>query len=286
MAEPKDDGGKSDRDKAKEAQMARAKKYGIKPHEGGNVTKPSEYADVPDDKFADPVNYAYPITPEYVMAAYRYFAKPKNQEVYSPEERKIVAKRIYDALPDKYKAEAKKVFKLDETGGSLPPNPIDGDGVPPHKPDDVDTGKFHEGGNTMDDNKKPEGVISMAEYEALQEKVRVQERALRRMQLSEKVNGYLFNEATGAGKILPAQRDTVIDLMMSMDDEQVKKFSEFIESLPDAVKFNDEKGHGHSAPKKTRAELVEERAAVLMSEKGLDYRTAIVQADAEISEKL
>ena len=47
---------------AKEAQKKRAAKYGIRIL-GGNVTKPSKYAGVADDKFADPVNYRYPLSP-------------------------------------------------------------------------------------------------------------------------------------------------------------------------------------------------------------------------------
>jgi len=44
---------KSEREKAKEAQEARAKKYGIGIKEGGHVTKPSQYKDVAEDDFLD-----------------------------------------------------------------------------------------------------------------------------------------------------------------------------------------------------------------------------------------
>ena len=53
-----------DRDAAKKAQLARSKKYGIGVKGGGNATKPAAYADVPDGKFADPVNYRYPLSPD------------------------------------------------------------------------------------------------------------------------------------------------------------------------------------------------------------------------------
>src|SRR3990170_1052465 len=50
-------------DADKKAQQARSKKYGIGIKAGGNVTKPADYADVPEDQFADPVNFRYPLSP-------------------------------------------------------------------------------------------------------------------------------------------------------------------------------------------------------------------------------
>jgi len=104
----------SDED-AKKAQEARSKKYGISIREDGNVTKPSEYADVADGDFADPVNYAYPLTPEErAIAAYKYFSKPKNKGFYSPEEQKKIESRIIAKLPENMKEEARKNFKMEE----------------------------------------------------------------------------------------------------------------------------------------------------------------------------
>jgi len=76
------------REEAKAAQEARSKKYGIGIKEGGNVTKPGEFASIPDDEFADPVNYAYPIDADHVMAAWAYISKPENQSAggYTTEE--------------------------------------------------------------------------------------------------------------------------------------------------------------------------------------------------------
>lgn len=51
----------SDADKAKAAQQARSKRYGIAVKDkSSNVTKPSEFSDVPDSQWGDPVNYRYP----------------------------------------------------------------------------------------------------------------------------------------------------------------------------------------------------------------------------------
>lgn len=82
-------------DEDREAQKRRSEKYGISIIEGGHITKPSEYADVPDDEFADPVNYAYPCnTEERTRAAIRYWGMPRNYERYSPKDRAIITKRL------------------------------------------------------------------------------------------------------------------------------------------------------------------------------------------------
>ncbi|RKY01282.1 MAG: hypothetical protein DRP55_04565, partial [Spirochaetes bacterium] len=83
-----------------------SKKYKIGIKEGGHVTKPSEYKDCPDNQFADPVNYAYPLnTRERTLAAARYWGKPKNKAVYTPQEQEIITKRI---------ERAKKRYKIGE----------------------------------------------------------------------------------------------------------------------------------------------------------------------------
>jgi hypothetical protein len=83
------------REKAREAQRQRAKKWGIEIREDGNVTKPSEYADVPDDEFLDPVNYAYPVnTRARALAAVRYWGMPRNRKQYSAKSQKIIDRRI------------------------------------------------------------------------------------------------------------------------------------------------------------------------------------------------
>lgn len=55
---------KAAREAEKKAQESRSRKYGIRILAGGNVTKPAKYAGVPDAKFADSVNYRYPLSPQ------------------------------------------------------------------------------------------------------------------------------------------------------------------------------------------------------------------------------
>jgi phage I-like protein len=293
MSEP------SEADKAKQAQESRAKKYGIKPHEGGAITKPNEYQGISDDMFADPVNYAYPIDAEHVLAAYRYFAKSSNQAKYTPEERKVVAKRIVEHLPEKYKAEANKAFKFEDDtkpSDNHPSPVVPGDGPDdPHNPQDVDAGKFKEpaqhkktndpkGATKMTDPNKDQ-VISLSEHNAALDRIKMLEEQNKRVQMSEKVKGFMFNESTKKGKILPAQQEKVLDLMLGMNDEQVAKFEEVINALPDAISFNDERGHGLTGGTKDRASMVSEKADALLKEgKAQDYRSAILMAEDEIPE--
>ncbi len=79
-------------------QGARSRRYGISAKEGGHLTKPSEYADVPDSEFADPVNYRYPVDAGHVRAAWAYWNQPDNQKQYSQRERTIIHDRIVAAM--------------------------------------------------------------------------------------------------------------------------------------------------------------------------------------------
>lgn len=82
-------------DEEKNAQKARSKRYGISILENGHVTKPSAYSDCPDGKFADPVNYNYPMNnATRAVAAVRYFGMPRNYGQYSQTDRAKVWGRI------------------------------------------------------------------------------------------------------------------------------------------------------------------------------------------------
>lgn len=83
------------------AQKARSKKYNIDIKEGKSVTMPTEYADagLQDVDFADPVNYAYPITEDYVRAARSYSGRKNAQKNggYTDDEWKIITDSITEA---------------------------------------------------------------------------------------------------------------------------------------------------------------------------------------------
>lgn len=82
----------------KDAQEARSKKYGIAVKDGGNVTKPSEFSDVPDSKWADPVNYRYPMGDKaHADNAASRWGDTSNRSGYTSKEQGIISKRIEGA---------------------------------------------------------------------------------------------------------------------------------------------------------------------------------------------
>lgn len=84
------------------AQKKRSGKYNIAIKEGGNVTKPSDWANVADDDFLDPVNYRYPcLDADQTRAAASYWGKPANQAQYTSQERAIINRRL-DAKKKKF----------------------------------------------------------------------------------------------------------------------------------------------------------------------------------------
>ena len=126
----------SEEDKA--AQEARSKKYGIGIKGGGNVTKPSKYKDIPDNDFADPVNYRYPVDGERIHAALVYWGRPKDRQQYFKKEVEKVTRRILDAAKKHGVEVDESKWKFSELphsnhlpvgAGTIPPSPIGrGDG--------------------------------------------------------------------------------------------------------------------------------------------------------------
>lgn len=84
-------------DDAKAAQEARSARYHIGIKDGGNVTKPAEFADVPDSDYGDPVNYRYPM-PDKAHAddAASRWGDAENRRDYDSAEQAIISKRIAD----------------------------------------------------------------------------------------------------------------------------------------------------------------------------------------------
>lgn len=61
----------------------------------GRKSKPSKYASVPDDQFADRTNWEYPIdTEEHVRAALSYWGKAANRSKYSSADQTTIGNRI------------------------------------------------------------------------------------------------------------------------------------------------------------------------------------------------
>lgn len=89
----------TEQERLHQEQKARAGKYGIQPKQGGSLTKPGEYEKIPEDQFADPVNWRYPVDAEHVKGALTYFNQPDNRRDYDHGEQvKVMAKIITAAL--------------------------------------------------------------------------------------------------------------------------------------------------------------------------------------------
>src|SRR5262249_23703814 len=79
----------------KQTQEERAKKYGIGIKEGGHVTKPAAFAQVPDEEFADPTNFRYPMHDKaHADNAASRWGDADNRSEYSSKEQSIISKRI------------------------------------------------------------------------------------------------------------------------------------------------------------------------------------------------
>lgn len=243
--------------------------------------------------YADPEHYKYPIDDKkHVHAALGYFNHDGEREKggYSESQWASIGGKIASAANKligpghKYengKIETKSVKAND-------PNMLENwqKQSATHPPDDKDAGKYSEPNGGV--GKMPEeNVISMKEYNAVQERVKMLEEQNRRAELKDKVHGFMFNESSKTGKILPAQEEKVLALMEEMSDDQVAKFEEVLKEMPDAIKFNAEKGVGYPGQRKPREVMVEEKANALMKEdKEMDYRQAILMAEEEIPETI
>ncbi len=90
---------KEQSDEDVQAQKDRSRKYGIGIKQDGNVTKPSEYSDIAEDQFGDPVNFKYPVNAAHVQAALSYFNQQDNRSGYTHEEQvKVLTKIVQAAL--------------------------------------------------------------------------------------------------------------------------------------------------------------------------------------------
>ncbi len=99
----------SEEDKKK--QEERAKRSGIGIKEGGHVTKPSEYSNVPDSEFLDNTNYKYPCDEAHLRPALQYFNHEGQREAggYSTEEWAKMGKKLANALGEGYQYKDGKV---------------------------------------------------------------------------------------------------------------------------------------------------------------------------------
>jgi hypothetical protein len=135
--------GDGEQEKLRKAAQDRADKYGISVKKDGHLTKPDEFKDLPEDQFADPVNYRYPVDKDHADAALKYFNQPDNRQAggYSHEEAVKIMEKIvkgclaagvevayqaedpvYKALPEDLKTKLKGYEKKEGKEALIPPS--------------------------------------------------------------------------------------------------------------------------------------------------------------------
>lgn len=88
---------KSATDEARKDQERRSQKYGIAIKDGGHLAKPSEWKDVPEEKWGDPVNWKLPMPDKgHADNAASRLAQETFRKEYSADELKKIDSRVKD----------------------------------------------------------------------------------------------------------------------------------------------------------------------------------------------
>lgn len=77
---------------------ARAQKFGYEPAPNAKLKPHKAFANIPLSKFADPVGYLFPTTPEWVIHSYRAFRYTPVRKLYSETAQRIIYDRILKGL--------------------------------------------------------------------------------------------------------------------------------------------------------------------------------------------
>jgi hypothetical protein len=220
----------------KAAQEKRAKQYNIGIKEGGNVTKPKEWENVPDAEFLDPVNYRYPCPDaEQTRAAASYWGQEDNQAQYTPEERAAINARL-DKFRKKFEIGEFKKGNFQDKGGfsmfgekiksllatiGVDVSKVPDDALPKDVPPNLKPTAFTEADL---DKAKKDGIAegkktAQAEFA---EKQRQQAKDARDKEIREHVD-----QLINGGKIPPSWKDAgLVPFMQALDAEQAITFAE------------------------------------------------------------
>lgn len=204
-------------------------------HKGsGNVTKPSNYADIPDDEFMDPVNYRYPMNAAHMQAAMSYWGMAKNREQYTEEEAKAMTKRMLAAAK-------KHGIEADESKWN-----------------------FSEGGTDME-KEELERKLKEKEKEVsdFSEREKTKDARIRELEAKDRQRDHVsFCEGLmKEGKLTPAMKPAVLDFMEILSgaeefefaeadeeagksanrkaDKPLERFKAFLKGLPKQVEFSE-----------------------------------------------
>jgi cation transport regulator ChaB len=294
-------------DADKQAQEARAKRWGIAIKDGGHVTKPGEWANVPDEDFLDPVNYRYPCpTADQTRAAAAYWGKPDNQAQYSSEEKGIINKRL---------ADKEKKFKIGEHSDGRGDAGTRGRGEFSHKEGktmglrDLLKGIFAKAVDEIPEDKLvldtpmtfTEGQVKAREEEAAKrakEKAEQEFAEKQRAERKEKRAGEIKTYCEGLvkeGKALPAWiRMGLSEFLVSLDGEEEIQFAEgqkrsrvewmksFLGELPKVINFKEVATRDKDGSQGTAGEKIQALIKKKMNEKkDLSYGQAFTEVQKE-----
>lgn len=85
-------------DEAENAIAEREVRYGYNRGSNAKLAPDAAFKGIPLSKFADPVGYNLPITPDWVFVSYRAFLRPEVRAQYDATAQKVIFKRILDGL--------------------------------------------------------------------------------------------------------------------------------------------------------------------------------------------
>ncbi len=288
-------------DEEKDAQKARAKKYGIAVKEKGHVTKPGEWDDVPDDQFLDPVNYRYPCPDaDQTRAAAGYWGREKNQAQYNSKERSIINGRL-DKFRKKFKiGEYAKEDKTMSTGFKekvkgllsfigVDMSKVPEDALPDSPPEGAEGKTFTEADLEKIRKDAEEAGRQKAEIE-FNEKGRKDRRKAQEKEISD-----FCENRMKEGKLLPAwEKMGLKEFMLKLDGETVVEFSEeskvtpldwfksFLEELPKVVEFKEIASRDADVQSGNAAAKIDKLIKDKMKEnKDLDYSAAFSEVQTE-----
>lgn len=132
--------------------------------------------------------------------------------------------------------------------------------------------------------------INASEYASMQKALKEAKelatgsaRKLRKMELHERVGGYVCSESNKKGKILPKDKDGVVEFMETLTPQQEKQFFDVLDNLPESVLFSEIGANGElgtpseKAPEGTHKETFElsEKAKALAKEKDITFGEAV-----------
>lgn len=138
-----------------------------------------------------------------------------------------------------------------------------------------------------------EKKITMSETEA--KKLREDSEKLKKMELSEKIDSFIYSEKNSENGKLPASlKDKTVEFVMSLNESQATKFYEIVNAMPSAKLFAElgesalANNDGGVAPKGVSEEsfnLDQKAKEMMKTNDKLSYQQALIAAEKELAKK-